>query len=287
MNLESYEKEQIRAIAKWKEEKPSVVRSALGFVLFPISVTLQSIIPRAAIRKALDGTSTAAQWLVDEGDIRRKGEVPEIEELRTKDLKLSDTLANEVHNWAIGLAAAEGVGSGFWGFLGLAVDIPFIITFALRTIHKIGLCYGYQTHDEKDRDFILALLSVAGANTFNEKAEAVKILRAIDILIAKQTIKTVYEKAVLQQLSKETVLISLEKLSGQLGLNITERKILQTIPAIGAAVGGSVNGWFLNDVAWAARRGFQERWLIENNRVPAGGVFDAGGPSEDPLINRD
>jgi hypothetical protein len=287
MNLETYEKEQIRAIAKWKEEKPSVVRTALSFVLFPISVSIQSVIPRAAIRGAIEGTSTAAKWLVDEGEVRRKGRVSEIIELRTKDLRLSDKLAKEVHRWAVGLAAAEGAGSGFWGIWGLAVDIPFIITFALRTIHKIGLCYGYQVKDEKDRDFVFILLSAAGANTPNEKAEAVKILRAVDILIAKQTIKTVYEKAVQRQLSKEAVLISLEKLSGQLGINITERKILQTIPAIGAAVGGSVNGWFLNDVARAARCGFQERWLIENNRIPARGVSDVGGPSEDPLRNGD
>jgi hypothetical protein len=287
MNLEAYEKEQIRAIGKWKKEKPSIVRTALGFILFPISVSIQSVIPRSVIRGAIEGTSTAAKWLVDEGDVRRKGEVSEIDELRTKDLRLSDKLAKEVHRWAVGLAAAEGVGSGFWGIMGLAVDIPFIITLALRTIHKIGLCYGYQTKDEKGRDFVLALLSAAGANTPDEKAEAVKILRAIDIMIAKRTVKTIYEKAVQRQLSKEAVLISLEKLSGQLGINITERKILQTIPAIGAAVGGSVNGWFLKDVGWAARRGFQERWLIDNNRIPAIGVSAIGTLSEDLLTNED
>ncbi|MBI4763220.1 MAG: EcsC family protein [Deltaproteobacteria bacterium] len=287
MNPENYEKEQIQAIAKWKEEKPSVVKTAFGFVFYPISVSIQSVLPRSAIRGVLEGTSTAAKWLADEGDLRRKGEVSEIGELRTKDLRLSDQLANEVHNWAISLASAEGVGSGFLGIYGLAVDIPFIITLALRTIHKIGLCYGYQTKDEKGRNFVLTLLSVAGANTYNEKAEAIKILRAIDIMIAKQTIKTVYEKAVQRQLSKETVLIGLEKLSNQLGINITERKILQTIPVIGAAVGGSVNGWFLNDVGWAARRGYQERWLIENNRIPATGVSDVEGPSENQLISED
>jgi hypothetical protein len=269
MDLGDYEKEQIRAIAEWKEEKPSAVRTALGFVLFPLSIFIQAVIPRPAIRRAIEGASAAAEWLADEGEVRRKGEVSAIGELRTKDLRRSDKLAHEVHHWAVGLAAAEGVGSGFWGLYGLALDIPFIITFALRTIHKIGLCYGYQAKDEEGRRFVLALLSVAGANTPGEKAEAIKILRAIDLMVAKRTMKTVAEKAVLRQLAKETVLISMEKLSSQVGINITERKVLQAIPAIGAAVGGSVNGWFLNDVGWAARRAFQERWLIENDLIPA------------------
>ena len=200
----------------------------------------------------------------------RKGGVSEIDALRTKDLKLSDKLANEVHNWAIGIASTEGVGSGIWGIYGLILDIPFIITFALRTIHKIGLCYGYRSKDEKGKQLILALLSAAGANTVSEKADAVKMLQVIDIMIAKQTLKTVTEKAVERQLAKEAVIISMKNLGRQLGINISERKVMQAIPAIGAVVGASVNGWFINDVGWAARRAFQERWLIDNNMIQVG-----------------
>ncbi len=266
-NLGEYEKEQIRAIDAWRMEQPNVIGTALGYVMFPISMLIQSIVPAAAIRGAISGTSAMAEWLSDEGDVLRKGAVSEIDELKRKDLRLSDKLANEFHNWAIGLASAEGVGSGIWGIYGLVIDIPFIITFALRTIHKIGLCYGYNSKDEKGKQFVLALLSAAGANTATEKAEAVKILRAIDVMIAKQTLKTLTEKAAQQQLGKEAVLLSMKNLGRQLGINITERKVLQAIPAIGAAVGGSVNAWFINDVAWAARRAFQERWLIENDKL--------------------
>ncbi|MEI7672651.1 MAG: EcsC family protein [Deltaproteobacteria bacterium] len=262
-----YEKEQIRAIDEWRREKTGAIGAALGFVIFPISVLIQTIIPKEAIQNVLSGASATAEMLTDEGDVIRKGDVAEIEVLRKKDLRLSDQLANEIHNWAIGIASAEGVGSGMWGIYGLALDIPFIITFALRTIHKIGICYGYRNKDENGKRFVLALLSAASANTVSEKAEAVKLLQAIDLMIAKQTMKTVLEKAVQQQFAKEAVLLSVKNLGRQLGINITERKVLQVIPAIGAAVGGSVNAWFINDVAWAARRAFQERWLIENDKL--------------------
>jgi len=265
MNLAEYEKEQIRAINEWRMEKPTVINTALGYVMFPISIFIQTIVPKSAIRSAMDGTSAAAEWFADEGDILRKGEVSDIEVLKSKGLMLSDKLANEIHNWAIGIASAEGVGSGSLGIFGLAIDIPFIITFALRTIHKIGFCYGYKTKYEENKHFILALLSAASANTANEKAEAVKILRAIDVIVVKQTLKNV--KVAQQQLVKEAVIISMNTLVRQLGLNITKRKALQAIPAIGAVVGGSVNAWFIKDVGWAARRAFQERWLIENDMI--------------------
>jgi hypothetical protein len=267
MNPGEYEKKQILAIEEWRKEKPTVVNTALSYVMFPISIFIHAMVPEAAMRGAIDGTNTAAEWMADEGDILRKAQLSDIDALRKKSLMLSDRLANEIHNWAIGIASAEGVGTGMLGLYGLAVDIPFIIMFALRTIHKIGLCYGYKTKDEKNKHFVLALLSAAGANTPREKAEAVKMLRAIDMMLAKQTLKTVAEKAAQRQLAKEAVLISMKNLGRQLGVNITERKALQAIPAIGAVFGGSINAWFINDVGWAARRAFQERWLIENDML--------------------
>ena len=46
-----------------------------------------------------------------------------------------------------------------------------------------------------------------------------------------------------------------------------ERKILQAIPAVGALVGATVNGWYIKEIGWTARRAFQVRWLIENRKV--------------------
>jgi len=267
MCLSEYEKEQIRAIKKWKKEESGVVNTALSYVMFPICRLIQSLVPASTIQGVIDGTNAAALWLTDEADILKKSAVKDIEELRTKGIMTSDKLANDVHNWAIGLASAEGVGMGVWGFYALAVDIPFILTLALRSIHKIGLCYGYKAKEEKDRQFVLTVLSVSGANSAREKADALNILQTIDIMVAKQTLKTIAEKAAQQQLSKEAVVISMKNLGRQIGINILERKVLQAIPAIGAVVGGSVNSWFINDVGWAARRAFQERWFMDNGMI--------------------
>jgi uncharacterized protein (DUF697 family) len=267
MQLTKYEKKQVAEIREWKLEEPTVVSKALGVVLSPLTWLVEKIIPEAAIRGVLDFSSSAADWLTDTKDILRDAGVSSVAELKDHDLEISDDLANEVHNWAIGIAATEGAATGAAGVFGMAADIPAIIVIALRTIHKIGVCYGFEVKTKQDREFVLAILATSGANDMQEKTAALITLRMIEVAIAKRTWKELAQHAATNQMGKEAGLIAIKNLAKQLGVNLTKRKALQAIPAIGALVGGSVNGWFIKEVGWAARRAFQERWLIESHKV--------------------
>jgi len=267
LQLTSYEQEQIKCIKTWKEEKPGVVSYVAGIITTPIVWLIQKIIPTAAIRGVLDFANWSAEWLADKGDIIQEAKINDIKELQRKDLQLCDKLADNVHNWAIKIAVTEGAITGATGIGGLAANIPIIITLALRTIHKIGLCYGYECTNEQDKQFILGILAVSGANSMTEKITALICLRSIEVTIAKQTWKAIAEKAAEQQIGKEGAIISIKNLAKQLGINITKRKALQAIPVIGGFVGASVDGWYIKDVGWAARRAFQERWLIDNHKI--------------------
>jgi hypothetical protein len=110
-------------------------------------------------------------------------------------------------------------------------------------------------------------MSASGANSIAEKISALTALRSIEVTLAKVTWKKMAEKAAESQVNKEAALLTIKNLAKQLGVNITKRKALASIPFIGAAVGGSVNGWYIKEVGWAARRVFQERWLIENRNI--------------------
>ncbi len=265
--LTKYENDQIGEITKWKEDVPSVISKAFGLVLSPVTWLINKVIPQAAIRGALNFSSSAAEWLTDTDDIIRDAGVGSVADLKSLNLEISDDLANEVHNWAIGIASAEGGATGAIGLPGMAIDIPAIIVLALRTIHKIGICYGYEADTKEEKDFILAILAASGANDMEEKLAALATLRTIEVAVTKQTWKKMAEKAATDQMSKEAGIIGIKNLAKQLGINLTKRKVLQAIPVIGAAVGASVNGWYLKEVGWAARRIFQERWLIDNNKI--------------------
>lgn len=265
--LTIYESGQVTAINEWKKEEPSVLSKASGAVAAPLAWLVQKVVPEKAIQTALEAANWAGCQLADSGDILRDGGVSQIAELRSKSLEVSDRLANEVHNWAIGMASVEGGAAGAFGLPGMAADFPAIVTLALRTVHKIGLCYGYESSTDEDKNFVLGILSASGANSVEDKVEALLTLRSIQQIVIKQSWKTMSEKAAVQQMSKEGAIIGVRNVAKQLGINLTKRKALQAIPIIGAGIGASMNAWYIKDVGWAARRVFQERWLTENAKT--------------------
>ncbi|HFU4567379.1 TPA: EcsC family protein [Bacillus cereus] len=266
-SLTLYEKQQLNEIEKWKSEEPSIIQQTVSKAFEPVNKIVNVIVPEKAIQGALDGASELGRWLADYNDLKRDGKVENIKELRTKDLGLSDKLADEVHNWAIGIAATEGGATGFLGVFGMAADIPAIVTLALRTIHKIGLCYGYECKTEEEKNFVLAILSASSANSMEEKTASLAMLKTIQNIIAKNAWGKIREIALKNPYGIHAVIMLTKNLAKQLGINITKRKALQAIPFIGAAVGGTVNGAFIKDVGWAARRAFQERWLRDNDKI--------------------
>lgn len=265
--ISQYEENQFNEIIKWEQKVPSVVSMVLNTALKPVTMLVQAIVPSKAIKGALVASNWLAESITDSKDIIRDGGVGSIKELQHKDLELSDKLANEVHNWANGIATVEGGAIGLTGLPGMIADIPALITLSLRTIHKIGLCYGYECKSEADKRFVYGILSAAGANTVEEKSISVATLQAINVTISKMTWKRMSEKAMSNKYGLEAAILTIKALAKQLGINLTKRKAAQAIPFVGAGVGAAMNLAFVNDVAWAARREFQKRWLYNNKKI--------------------
>ena len=265
--ISQYEENQFNEIIKWEQKVPSVVSMVLNTALKPVTMLVQAVIPSKAIKGALVASNWLAESLTDSKDIKRDGKVNTIKELQHKDLELSDKLANVIHNWANGIATAEGGATGLAGLPGMIADIPALITLSLRTIHKIGLCYGYECKTEADKRFVYGILSAAGANTVEEKTISVATLQAMSVTISKMTWKKMSEKAMSNKYGLEAAILTIKALAKQLGINLTKRKAAQAIPVVGAGVGAAMNLAFINDVAWAARREFQKRWLYDNKKI--------------------
>ena len=265
--LTEYEKLQIKKIEAWKRQEPSVASKVLKFLMSPLNSIVKSIIPDKIIMGALSFSNTIAEWLTDKEKTIKRAEIKNISDLKSGDLQKSDLLADRVHNWAMGEAGLEGGVTGAMGYVGMAIDIPWLITLSLRTINQIGLCYGFEVNNQNDRDFLLSVLMASSSSSMEEKVEALLTLKQVEKIIANQTWKAISAQAHKNMISKETGLVALKKLANIIGINLSKRKALQAIPIIGSAIGLSINVKFLKDVGWAARYLFQERWLLENNKI--------------------
>lgn len=267
VSMNAYEQRQYNEIQAYKNEEPSVLQKVTGTLFAPLSWLVEKVIPNRVIEGALKGANHAGKFFTDKDDILRDGGVSRIEELQHKDLQLSDEMADSVHNWAIGLATTEGGITGALGLVGIAADIPTLITMSFREIHKIGLCYGYECNSEHMQNVVFQIFSIAGANNMKEKYSSLLLLKRFQNIIVKETWKEIVEKASAKSVSEYAFLAALKKLAEQLGINFSKRKALQAIPVFGGFIGASMNASFLSDIGWAARRVFQEMWLAENKKI--------------------
>ncbi|MFK7031899.1 EcsC family protein [Flavobacterium oreochromis] len=261
--MTNYEKKQCIEIEKWKKEEPGVVSKVTGKLFQPVSWLVRQIIPEKTFQSAIESANSISKTLIGIEDFKKEANISKIEDMKNKDLQFCDELADEIHNWAIRYAMTEGAAAGAGGVFTIALDIPFIITLAFRTINKIGLCYGFEEKTETDKQRVLQILSVAGANTMKEKTISLVTLRALEVTIAKTTWKKIAQTGASNRFSKEAAILSIKSLAKQLGVNINKRKALQVVPVVGAGVGALMNRQFITDIAWVARRTFQEAWLNE------------------------
>ena len=257
--LTVYERTQCRKIKEWEAAEPGIVGRAASFLAKPVGGLVQ-MIPTGVVAAALKSANFVGKNLADVQDILQEGEVTAVELLRHKELRLCDALADGVHNRSIGLAAAEGGATGVAGMAGLAADIPALMVLVLRTIHKIGYCYGYASRTAEEDSFALQILAAASANSLQEKAGALMAMEELEQRLGALTVPGM-EPVVRESLGQDTVQLLIQRLARQVGLNLTKRKLMEAIPGLGALVGAAMNANYLQDVGWTARRKFQSRWL--------------------------
>jgi hypothetical protein len=179
------------------------------------------------------------------------------------DLARCDELVQRVQWQATGIAAGSGALTGLAGLAGMVADVPALLTLSLHTIHRIGICYGYDTLGEAERPYAVGVFALASANTMEEKQDA---LRALDEAGGQPDVaawRDGLERAAQRELSKNAAVLTLHNLARQLGINLGRRKAATALPVLGALVGGVVNAWYLRDLSGAARHAFQSRRLRE------------------------
>lgn len=260
--LSDYEKQQLEAIEKWKQEKPGVISSALGTFIHPAASMVQVVIPDAIIRSAMEACAAGARFTAGDGsDILKEGRLSSFEELQSAELQKCDRLAAYVQRWSVGHGAMEGMTTGVAGLAGLIADIPAIVTLSMRTIYRTAMCYGYEVKSFSDNEYLMAVMAVAAANSMDEKQEALDQMQRV--MLKEKDPELLAGEECQDFMSSEAAAVGFKTLARQLGINLTKRKALQAIPFLGAGVGAAVNAWFIKEISQAAMNSYKDRWFFE------------------------
>ena len=245
--LTAYEAEQVRQIAAWKSEPPNPLSELWRLITMPGTKLVERLTPDTVVRAAIEKSYDVTELLAGVEDIKRRAGVTDLRELREKPLEECDRLAQQVGMAAQAMAVAEGAATGAGGVLTTLLDVPLLFILGLRTIIKIGHCYGYPFEHRKGRHFALGVLVTAISGSLEVRRQRISRLRELEDLLLEETQEDIVAEELL------SILFQLE--------------IFEEVPGLGIISGALLNATFLHRMDVTARRVFQERWLRDNDKV--------------------
>jgi uncharacterized protein (DUF697 family) len=271
MRLTAYEKDVQREIERWQHGEASFLVKALNWAMQPMDWVVERVVPpemidqaSGAVEQFLSMLNDASEWTHDANDIlnlaREKGlEVEKIEDLRDQSLEVLDAIARGQFSQNALLAAVEGGGTGLGGAVFIAADIPLLFGINLRLIQQIGAAYGFHLRGPSFRPLVLSIFNVAASGERRSKNEA---LREISVAAAAFANNLDYKGRVSGTLRDQN-----RHLPREIAKNIVGRKIAQTIPIAGAAVGAGINYWFTTETAETTYMMFRALYLERKERI--------------------
>jgi hypothetical protein len=273
MALSSYEGKAREEVELFFRSPEDGVLSRVTRSLFkPVEVVAERLVPSAVLEAAgngveavMRGIATLSDQTLDTGTIlseaRKHCEViDKVDDLRRQDLRVADAVAEVVTSQHQLAATLQGAGCGFGGAALLAADVPLLFGVCMRVVRQLGAAYGVDPHAPGEGVIALKVFELAAGGTRDRYAELLQLDALRDELDGLEPARRAEKAAVLAGLfmSKEGVRIVTMLLS---------RKLLQSVPIAGAAVGAGFNYLFVSDVAETARAVYRRRFLVDKERV--------------------
>lgn len=271
MRLSPEEKRVRREIEAWQHGSGTLLTRALNWAMMPVDWIVERAAPPELVDRASDAVSQflatlsdASEWTYDHGDLlqaaRERGlDVEAVEELRHEPLAQLDPLARRLFSQNAILAAVEGGGTGLGGAALIAADIPLLFTINLRLIQQVSACYGFPVRGPSFRPVVLSVFNVAASGGREAKNEA---LREVSVAAAAFAGDRDYRGRVTGTFRDQN-----RHLPREIAKNLAGRKLAQTIPVAGAAVGAGINYWFTSETAETAFMLFRALYLDWKERL--------------------
>jgi hypothetical protein len=164
------------------------------------------------------------------------------------DVQELDAVADSIISSGMKLAAVEGAGFGLGGIITIVPDLGILSAITMRTIQKLSLVYGFEMNtDDEIAELWIAAASAAGVDISRELLEKGVVHRFVPKVIQR----------IAAQASAEVV----EKWAGRL------------IPIASAAIGSTLNYYFVR--AWSKRalKHFRAKHLAARQQLSEGSAM--------------
>ena len=191
-----------------------------------------------------------------------------------------DRLGSAPRKWLHrGMAVGAGALGGFFGWAGLAAELPFTTTMILRSIADIARSEGESPHDLDTRLACIEVLAFAGTGKKDEGVESSYF--ATRAALAQQ-ISAVSKHVIQRGLSDggaPVVVRLINAIANRFSVPVTEKVIFEAAPVIGAVSGASLNAIFISHFQRIAHGHFIIRRLERAHGAEAVRLaYEAGEP---------
>ncbi len=253
--LNDYEAEQVDAISAWKAQRPSLLTESFKGVARPFASLFKKVVPGRHVRKILVEVEKRAEANDSAADILKQAGASKVHDLWYRPLEVCDTLSDGVSTKSEHAAILEGAMPAisalvipvFGGEIATVIDVPILFEAALKSIRRIGHCYGFPLDNEADRRFVLQILDIANQYGREKVEEANQALRLVDS-------------------PGEDSTVGLTPVDG-IEREISEDVPLDLVPVVGEISNLVLDYSFIRRVDVASRRVFQERWLRTHGKI--------------------
>lgn len=264
---------QVRAeVERWHNEKASRFMKALNAAGIPVEWGYEKIpestrqTVESAVMGSMEMLKDGARWTYSNNGILKEArkiglEVDNHHELRDCDLEKLDQLARRYFGSNKIVAALEGAGCGWGGIALVAADVPLLFTVSFRAVQQIGSCYGFDMEDPNMLPIVMGIFNAGSAASSTAKAGVLADARVAALAFSKNWPYEKVAKYTFTGIVARTLKERTKHLPKDIANNVTKRKLAQTIPFLGAAVGAGFNYWFMSNTVRAAYMVFREMYL--------------------------
>jgi len=282
--LNSSELQILDNVAEWKADAPSFLNRATDTVSKPISWLADKLTPESVkssaggvVENIVEKLQDMSQLTVDKGEVLKATREFEIDvqtvvELRKATIHDLDHVSQQFIDNNTRMGALSGAGTGLIGWPGLVADLPTIFMLSMRTIHQVGLCYGFDAEaiaDEESAEAVRAyeleyMMRVFKVATSADRVQKLKALGELkDFENGRAEVVGIGGEFASRQLGKQATSYVSRVIIKEIIERTITKKAVGLVPGLGAVFSAGFNYVYLRDVGDAAFMLYRERFLLD------------------------